>query len=180
MSTMVLKIDYEAAYKELVDIILVLSSELINEFHSESTSGMTGDVDLEDARIMGDMITSKVTFYADAIMQSFGTGSLMDRSNPYLSEYINSGKWNPARYNYAIVGRPEGEYENIYGETGYSSGRMEGINIESFIKPISPTYGIQKAEQWLLKEDGKIRRRLNTEMNIFVSGMSKYFYNAFV
>lgn len=180
MAIMVLKLDYTRMYQDLVDMVLKLSDELINEFHSEATSGIDGETEIDSPQFAKDFITAKVTFYADAIMQSYGTGSLMDRKNPYLAEYINSDKWNPERFTYTIVGRESGTYENIYGEEVQTSGKMSGKSVEKKYKPIQPSYSIQRAEQWFLKEDGKIKRRLNVEMQIFISGISKYFYNEFI
>lgn len=180
MSVMTLKFDYGSAYKDMVDILLATSNYLIDDFHSQATQGITGETEKEDAELIVNFITSQVIFYADAIMQSFGTGSLMDRKNPYLAEYINSGRWNPERFTYTIVGRESGSYENIYGETVQSSGRMRGKDLEKKYKPISPSYSIQRAEEWLLKDNGKIKRIIDIETTKFTSNLSKYFYNVFV
>lgn len=170
--------DSNAAQKDLIKVLVNISNEIISRFFYESTEGLDGDFDLEEAKIKSrNLIASKVVFYAEAIMDSFGTGSLMDKNNPYLQEYIASGQWNPERNDTIIVGRPEGEYENIFGETVTSGGFMAGVNIEGFANVKPPKYTIQNAEKWLLKEDGYIKRYLEIELTNFIGTMGKYFRN---
>ncbi|NLW79056.1 MAG: hypothetical protein GXY32_06560 [Ruminococcaceae bacterium] len=90
-----------------------------------------------------------------AVMDSWGTGSMMDTGNPALPGYIGGPLYNPARGTQPgapITGRPEGPYVNIFGETVVSSGAMEGLNLEAFpglpIRPREPSYAFQNAEKW--------------------------------
>lgn len=95
-----------------------------------------------------------------AIADSYGTGSLMLNNIPGFQEYRNSDRWNPARTGKAIVGRPEGKYTDAFGRERYSSGYLEGINIEGqelragsgytlTVEPVSPSYALQDAEKFL-------------------------------
>lgn len=91
------------------------------------------------------------------LADSFGTGSLMNvQDNPLFQEYRNSDKWNKARTSKKIVGRKEGYYTDIFGNKKYSSGYMEGEDLEyqefrnGFqIEPILPSNAIKNANQWL-------------------------------
>lgn len=90
------------------------------------------------------------------LADSYGTGSLMLTSNPGYEEYRNSDQWNDARKGREIVGRKEGTYKDIFGNTHRTSGNLEGINIEGMkfnngytINAVSPSYTIQMADQWL-------------------------------
>ena len=70
------------------------------------------------------------------LADSFGTGSLMNIiDNPDFKEYfLNKGKeegqWNPLRHGKKIVGRPEGNYIDIFGIPRHSTGDKAGIVIE--------------------------------------------------
>lgn len=111
---------------------------------------------------------------ASAIMDSYGTGSKMDTSNPFLSAYKSSDLWNDLRTGNTIVGRKKGTYKNIYGATDYSSGKMAGKNIENISKPRSPSYAFQNAETWFFKGN-RINEVLNLVIGEFCRGMYKYF-----
>ena len=85
--------------------------------------------------ITGDMIIS--TIFGEggkAWLLEYGKGSLMDTDNPYLSEYKGSLLWNPMRVNNDITGRPQGDYQDIDGNTKYSSGKNVGKSLESWAK----------------------------------------------
>lgn len=90
------------------------------------------------------------------IADSYGTGSLMLDNIPGFQEYRNSDRWNPARTGKAIVGRPKGEYTDIFGNKRSSRGSMEGLDVEGLelwngdkIEPVSPSYALQDAEKFL-------------------------------
>jgi hypothetical protein len=76
-----------------------------------------------------------------AFLENYGTGSLMagDSENPYLTQYMRSGYWNPARpklARYPVVGRPAGTYYAPDYQKGdshrqyRSTGVYEGENLE--------------------------------------------------
>ena len=93
------------------------------------------------------------------LADSYGTGSLMNiQDNPLFQEYRNSEAWNPARTGKKIVGRKEGEYIDAFGRKKYSSGHMEGVELEYTetgtglqFEPIPPSNVIKNANEWLYK-----------------------------
>ena len=103
------------------------------------------------------------------LAESYGTGSFMLSDNPGLRKYMKSigknGGWNPARRGKAIVGRPKGQYTNLFGQKRSTSGAFAGDNIEGkrvytrkkeserdyYISPTRPSYAIQLANNWLWK-----------------------------
>lgn len=92
-----------------------------------------------------------------AIADSYGTGSLMLDNIPGFQEYRNDkNRWNSARTGKTIVGRPKGEYTDIFGNKRSSRGSMEGLDVEGLelwngdkIEPVSPSYALQDAEKFL-------------------------------
>lgn len=198
-----LTFDAQSFYNDLINELLNAMNDLINEFYREATSGLDseGKADTEiikasisdttehDSYIpLGDVpeyITAKCKFYADALMQSFGTGSLADTGpNSYWNEYTQSELFNKSRDGKYIAGRPRGSYKNIYGERQSSWGKFEGENIEGFefsglfkIEPTPSSHSIQNAERWIIK-DGKtkIERRIEMIINQFIAKRgSSYF-----
>ena len=76
-----------------------------------------------------------------AVASEWGTGSLMDTTNPELRKYMQSDLWNPRRTRWPgapIIGRPRGWYVGLYGSR-YSSGSAEGRNLERKFRPIKGT-----------------------------------------
>lgn len=143
-----------ALAKALLDAVQGLRQEFKDYVISEYTKSGLPEVGLEDGAIKETVgyISARVTGGPWAILNEFGTGSLMDRSNPALSEYMNSWLWNPAREGYEIVGRPEGWYVDFFGGTRYSSGSREGQNIEDRFPPTPPTHGMEVTAAWMLHE----------------------------
>lgn len=99
------------------------------------------------------------------LADSYGTGSLMLDNNPGLKKYMankkgNSG-WNPARRGKTIVGRPAGDYTDVFGRKRHSKGSLKGVSLEGrrfrgtksrkdyYITPTHPSYAVQMAEHWL-------------------------------
>lgn len=91
------------------------------------------------------------------IADSYGTGSLMLDNIPGFQEYRNDkNRWNSVRTGKTIVGRPKGEYTDIFGNKRSSRGSMEGLDVEGLelwngdkIEPVSPSYALQDAEKFL-------------------------------
>lgn len=98
----------------------------------------------------------------NAFLDNYGTGSLMDKNNPWLQQYISSGYFNKERleHSMAVVGRPAGEYsipdfkEGHGGTTRVSKGRLKGQNLETKINdrtgkpyfiPESPRHWLEKS-----------------------------------
>lgn len=177
---------------------------LIDEFYKAATAGMSADAKAasKNQGIIEDIenhVVARCAFYADAILESYGIGSKADTGpNSYWDEYKESGLLNPVRKGTAIVGRPKGEYINIWGEPDYSSGTKEGQLLESktetprtffddrknkwvTIGPKRGTYAIQNAEVWLMQNrETSIERRVKETVLQFIEHVNQnpleYFY----
>lgn len=78
----------------------------------------------------------------------YGSGSEMvtsTKENPFLAEYMRSEGFNKERFKnaLAITGREQGYYTDLDGVTHYSTGTMQGKNLEQWrstksYTPISP------------------------------------------
>lgn len=73
-----------------------------------------------------------------AWIAEFGSGSLADRNNPYLSSYVSSGNFNHyrSRGDMTIRGRDRGNYTDLDGNAQYSSGHNAVKDLE--LKPVYP------------------------------------------
>ncbi len=101
------------------------------------------------------------------VMNEFGTGSLLDLSNPALADYIRSDLFNPIRriamggIGFARVGRAKGTYVDIFGKTVKTSGKLAGVNLEwlaekgklpkSFL-PTPPRKSLETAARWMAQK----------------------------
>lgn len=192
---LVLKLDYDKCYNALIEKLVILADSLIDEMYQQSTEQMTSgekdSVEKETAQFIEGRIRGQIIYGALALMKSFGTGSQMDRNNPYLQAYMNSPKWNPLRSKTAltIVGRSAdggNEYENIFdkpGEkSGYTTGKMAGLNLEKKIKPKTPTNTIIRMEQDYIRGT---KTKVDTELTrvlkeFFENDFRKYLYNSII
>lgn len=113
---------------------------------------------------------------AYAIMDSYGTGSKMDTHyNEALEEYKRSALYNPSREGKTIVGRPEGSYTNIFGETAVSSGKREGKSVEDFYPPQSPSYAFQRAEIWFFKgQNNRVKEVITQHIDRFIGRLGDF------
>lgn len=180
---LVLKLDYDKCYNALIEKLVILADSLIDEMYTQSTEQMTSgekdSVEKETAKFLEGRIRGQIIYGALALMKSFGTGSQMDRNNPYLKAYMSSPLWNPLRTTTAIVGRGAGEYINILGKQAYSTGARAGQNIESNVKPKTPTNTIIRMEQSYIRGQ---KTKVDTELTrvlkeFFENDFRKYLYN---
>ncbi|MDE5888912.1 MAG: hypothetical protein K2H20_02715 [Bacilli bacterium] len=199
-----LTFDAQGFYNDLMDELLKAMNDLINEFYREATSGLNGEgksdsevipayisdtTEHDSYMALGDVpeyVTAKCKFYANALMQSFGTGSLSDTGpDSYWDEYTKNDNFNKERgSNKFIAGRKKGQYTNIYGLPQNSGGRYKGENIEGFefsgllkIEPISPSHSIQNAERWVIKNgETKIERRIETVVTKFITERASSYF----
>lgn len=162
---MALKFDYNKAlndylnyfYEELKFALQNWEQEVKNNIMSDfikkhGNPSVDSYVKFTEKAIIG-FLEANPAVLADA----YGTGSLMNiEDNPGYQEYRNSQYWNPARKNKNIVGRPEGNYVDIFGNKKYSWGTREGENLEYDrrntgyqIEPIPPSNSIKNADNWL-------------------------------
>ncbi|MCM0758512.1 hypothetical protein M7775_08000 [Sporomusa sphaeroides DSM 2875] len=100
-------------------------------------NNIPGNADIEFTTVIAfDKVISKISASGmKAHILEYGKGSLMDKDNPYLSEYMNSSLWNPNRRDYDVSGRSKGWYRNADGELMYSDGRAKGRSLEHMRKP---------------------------------------------
>lgn len=174
-----LRLNAEAALQGLYKEIQACADSLLEEYYNEVQTKLKTNAAKADIAKMSDdeekTIRRKVIAGAEAIMDSYGTGSAMDTSNPFLSEYKNSLMWNTLRSaDNAITGRPAGEYTNIYGETQHSTGGSAGVNLEWKYHPQTPSYAFQEAEIWFFKGD-RVQIRLNEAISQFFKSIGRYF-----
>lgn len=158
-------------------ILIETLNKVNSEFYSKAGEA---DSQIYPAYVEGDKISAICEFYADAIMDSFGTGRLADTGNKYWDDYLGSGLYNPVRNTAPgtpIVGRKAGEYTNIYGEKSESSGKRAGLNVEGVYRPIPASRKIQNAESFLFN-DGyhRLEQEVERAFDSWVSqNYSKYF-----
>lgn len=164
--------DYKKAVK-------AAANQLLKELYTDIKADMTTSEGAKNLHRMREdeekIFRRTVVGYAHAIMDSYGTGSKMDTHyNAALSDYKGSDLYNPSRKGKAIAGRPKGSYTNIFGETEVSSGKREGISVEKFYKPQSPSYAFQRAEVWFFKGK-RVNEVLTQYIGEWISGLSQYF-----
>lgn len=191
-----LTFDAEGCYHALIQTLIRVANAIMEEFYNEAIAGLDakGKEDSEKINAIWDetkgYVEAQCKFYANALMQSFGTGSNSDISDDsYWFEYEHSGLFNPARQRRTyIVGRPEGTYTDIFGEKQYSSGKNAGKNLEYIyiknkdgetvqIKPLVPKFSIQNAESWLLRNhQRRVEDMIEEELKRFFSEEAKRFF----
>lgn len=197
-----LTFDVEGCYRSLVKKLTQIADSIMEQFYNDAILGLDaeGREDSEKINSIWDETEQKVIaeckFYANALMQSFGTGNFADKSaESYWSEYSKMGTknhgyiFNPARKPSSwISGRPKGEYTNIFGETQESTGANSGKNLEGLhikdkngdyihIQPIAPKYSIQNAENWLIRNhQRRVEDRIEEEIKDFLSTEVKNFF----
>lgn len=192
--------DYQQMAQELTLVLIRETDECLKQFMQEAKMGLSAKgkqaTDIDEATVnAAEHIVATGKFYADAIIDSFGRGSLAD--DTYWLEYMGSPYWNPARFGKTIQGRPEGEYTDMWGVDRYSSGSMDGVNIEHFLKPLAGTKSIQaeeaksgfkahggsrsiqSAEAWIAgKNDTWIEARLKKRATAWIAANgNKFFHN---
>lgn len=182
---LVLRFDSESFALDLCKSLTNAADEIMQHFLQDAKSRMkSNDYELDEATFdeVSKKINATCTFYAKAIIESYGTGSEMDMSNEALSDYIGNVEqgWNPLRTGTTIVGRKEGFYINFLGERAYSKGTMAGKSVEAIIPARKPSYAIQHAEKKLdagLKQGGYAHNILNRYISEFLTNTSQYFRN---
>ena len=190
-----LTFDVEGLAKALIERLIKVMDILMEEFYRDATSALSAegkadseripatltDKTMHDAYQVGEFISARCKFYANAIMESFGTGSQSDLSmDAYWKEYEQSILFNRIRRekgNAYITGREAGTYKNIFGEEQTTSGRNVGRNLEHIFPPTPPKLSIQRAEDWIIRDtETKVERRIQVEVERFLAEEAgKYF-----
>lgn len=190
-----LTFDAEGCYRALIQTLIKVSDAIMEEFYNEAIAGLDAKGKEDSGKINAiwdetkGYVESQCKFYANALMQSFGTGSLADTSaDSYWQEYTQSKLFNPVRKSTTIVGRKRGSYIDIYGKKQSSWGTYEGQDIEGayidyhgmfakIVEPIQPKYSIQNAESWLLRNhQRRVEDRIEEELKRFFSEEAKSFF----
>ena len=160
-------------YLNLVGAMKQLQQELLNE----AKQGMLtreGAESLHEDEIkdIAGVIVAGIVGGAWAAMDEWGTGHMLDTSNPALQDYKNSPLWNPLRQddNY-VRGRPAGTYTDIFGEQRTSTGKMAGRIIEypygKFV-PNPPSHAIQTAMRWM--QNRRFKKKIQETVQNFPFG----------
>lgn len=159
---------------ELAIALESLRNEFVNEVESHMmTSKGREDIFADAVSIMSDYISTEIVAGPWAIMDSFGTGSLMDKSNPALVDYMQSILWNKYRgSDPTIRSRQRGYYINIFGDTVYSRSNVPGIDLEKKggkYSPTPPSKALQTALRWMIQGD-RINKTIRKVINNFDFG----------
>ena len=129
----------EAVYKECAE----LTHWLWTQVESMAPPEVHRDMIEQEVLLVGGYVVGAVSAGGiGALTTEWGSGSLADESNPAWAEYVESQYWNDSRLpnGHPITGRPEGDYVNLDGETMVSTGAMDGLNLESFLRPMEPQH----------------------------------------
>lgn len=169
---MSVRFDAARAERDFRAALIGAMKQLQNELLDDAQKGMKTpqgreSLHLGDVEETAALITAEVVGGAWAAMDEWGTGSLMDTSNPAFPSYRASELWNPARPDTAIRGRPAGEYTDIFGQRKTSTGKRAGRLLEKSPKfaPQAPSHAMRDAMRWM--ENGRMKEVLSQVVATF-------------
>lgn len=172
---MSIRFDSAGAERDFRTALIAAMKQLQEELLNEEQSGMKTakgreDLKLGDIEEVASIVTAEVVGGAWAAMDAWGTGSLMDTSNPAYPIYRASDLWNPERPDTAIRGRPKGEYTNIFGKKRKSPGTKAGQILEGSPRfaPQAPSYAVRDAMRWM--QNGRMQEVLGQLLATFPWG----------
>ncbi len=165
---------FASAYKAQLTIVAnEIMYTMYNHIVRNLNSWAKGDVEKQDAMLnqASGFIEATITSNWKAVLDSYGIGKGIDEDSVHFEEYKSSRYWNKDRSGTAIVGRPAGKYENIFGEYT-SSGSLEGVELDFYIKA---SKAIQMEEsEWF--SGTKVSEAIDTVMTLWISdNLGKYF-----
>lgn len=125
--------------------------------------------DEEIIKIAG-VIVASICGGAWAVMDEFGTGSLMDMSNPALEAYRSSSAWNPARQDNKIRSRPNAPGQvDIFGNSVNGKGKGgHDLEAEGKMTPQPPSHAVETAMRWMA--NGRFKAVIQGVINSFPFG----------
>jgi hypothetical protein len=166
-----------ALEKKLYEALLNLQEEALKDAQTKMKTprGAKG-LNKEEIKKVASILTGEIIGNAWSVLDEFGKGSLMDRDNPALDDYINSDFWNPLRdtNDLAVRGRPKGSYIDFFGNKRESSGRLAGVNLEALAEqgklpqsflPQYPSHALRDAIRWI--GAGRIQKILSNVIVTF-------------
>lgn len=148
--------------------------QLQQELLAEARQGMLtpeGSESLHEDVIkdIAGVIVAGIVGGAWAVMDEHGTGSLMDRFNSSLSEYVGGPLWNPSRgSDLTIRSRNRGTYTNIFGKQVESKSNVAGIDLEQLggkFEPKEGSHAIETAMRWM--RNGRMRSLIHKTVKEF-------------
>ena len=124
----------------------------------------------DEIKDIANVIVASISGGAWAVMDEYGTGSLMDVSNPALDKYKNSPAWNPARRDNKIRSRPNAPGQvDIFGNpvNGHGKGGYD-LEKEGKVIPMPPSHAIETAMRWM--KNGRMRSVIHGVVKNFPFG----------
>ena len=164
--------DSAACIRDLRSELILAMKQLQQELLAEAQQGMLtpeGRDSLHDDEIkdIANVIIASIVGGAWAAMDEWGTGSLMDTSNPALDDYKRSNMWNPARHDNKIRTRPNAPGQiNIFGKPVNGKG-AGGIDLEGLgiYEAQPPSHAIQTAARWM--DNGRMKSVIRNVISTF-------------
>lgn len=177
-----LKFNHAQAMIDLRLHLIAALTMLQKELLAESQAGMRTSEGREDLtagsiKDIAGILSVSIIGGPWATMDEMGKGSLMDKDNPFLGDYIRGDTWNPARNDYAIRGRSAGEQLTMFGDRRQFRGNAPGVNLERLAEkgaikdnperflPKEPSKAIRTAMRWMAQ--GRFQRVIGDAVQTF-------------
>jgi hypothetical protein len=133
---------------------VVIESRVKARWSAQSSIEGIKEIHSDIKPFIGNLVIAEINATGmGAWISEFGRGSNMEdaQDNPYLNEYLRGDNFNQWRLHSSripIMGRSEGEYKDLDGKTQYSSGKMQGMDLERDgdprFKPLMPQHIIRE------------------------------------